>query len=342
MTHFGSRTFSAYDLGATLYMPVIHPKVPEIVTGVVSAPASSIVLCLEDALHEKDVERGVRTLTELLGNKSDQGETGPRLYIRPRSFDMACRLREMDGITRVDGFIFPKARPETVPEWIALLSGTTLTLMPIIETPDFFDPARLIQFRDLLLVSCPSQVAAVRIGGNDLLGSMGLRRQRGVTAYEGPLSWFVSMVASILMPCGIPVAAPVFDIIEDMETLRREAERDVQMGFVSKTSIHPSQVPVIEGAFSVTEDEIAAARAILSRDARAVFQVGGVMCEPATHAAWARRVLARADRFGGVAAAVPDCLETSRFRRSSGPARLSGATFQEVPDCVELFDGHRK
>jgi citrate lyase beta subunit len=127
---------------------------------------------------------------------------------------------------------------------------------------------------------------------------MALRRVRGMTAYEGPLGWFLSMAASILIPAGIPVSAPVFDIIEDIETLRREVERDVQMGFVSKTAIHPAQVPIIEDALSVSAEDLRAARAILDRDASAVFQIGGVMCEPATHAAWARRILARAERFG--------------------------------------------
>jgi len=97
--------FSAYDLGATLYMPVIHRKVPDIVSGLAPAPASSIVLCLEAALHEADVERGVRILAGLLKDGRGRGEAGPRLFIRPRSFDMACRLRAMDGITRVDGLI---------------------------------------------------------------------------------------------------------------------------------------------------------------------------------------------------------------------------------------------
>jgi citrate lyase beta subunit len=130
---------------------------------------------------------------------------------------------------------------------------------------------------------------------------MALRRVRGVISYEGPLGWFLSMAAGLLIPSGIPVAAPVFDIIEDLETLRREVERDVQMGFVSKTAIHPAQVPVIEGALAVSPEELVAAKAILARDPRAVFQIGGVMCEPATHTAWAHRVLARASRFGSIA-----------------------------------------
>ena len=298
MTHFGSHMFSAYGLGATLYMPVIHPKVPDIVLGLAPAPSSSIVLCLEDALHEADVERGILTLTKLLKSRSAGRDNGPQIFIRPRSYDMACRLRAIDGITQVDGFVLPKARLETTPDWLSLLSGTTLKLMPTLETPEFFDPARLIQFRDLLLSAGPERIAAVRIGGNDLLGAMGLRRVRGVTAYEGPLGWILSMASSILIPAGIPVSAPVFDIIEDVETLRREVARDVEMGFVSKTAIHPAQVPIIEGALAVSKEDVRAARAILERDARAVFQIGGVMCEPATHAAWARRTLARAERFG--------------------------------------------
>lgn len=298
MTHGASHMFEAYGLGATLYMPVIHPKVQDILSGRLAAPASSIVLCLEDSLHEKDVEYGFRTLTELLSDRVRDQQPRPRLFVRPRSYDMACRLRAVRGIDRIDGFVIPKARLETLPDWISLLNGTQLCLMPTMETPDFFDPSRLIQFRDLLLAAGSERIAAVRIGGNDLLGAMALRRVRGVTAYEGPLAWFLSMAAALLIPSGIPVSAPVFDIIEDLQTLRREVERDVQMGFVSKTAIHPVQVPVIEGALAVPAEEVAVAEAILDRHARAVFQFGGVMCEPATHAAWARRTLARAGRFG--------------------------------------------
>lgn len=290
---------SGYEIGATLYMPVLHPKVREIVSGAVPAPSSSIVLCLEDALHESEVARGVETLVDLLAMAPGRRPNrSPQLFVRPRSYDMATRLRAMRRIGRIDGFVAPKVRVETLPDWISLLAGSDLRLMPTIETAEFFDPARLVAMRDLIVGSGADRVAALRLGGNDLLGTMGLRRQRGVTSYEGPLGWFLSMAASILISSGVPVAAPVFDVIDDVETLRREVERDVAMGFVSKTAIHPSQVPVIDAAMSVSPEEDEAARAILQEEARAVFQIGGVMCEPATHAGWARRVQARAEVFG--------------------------------------------
>jgi citrate lyase beta subunit len=296
---------SAYRVGATLYMPVLHPKVREIVQGAVPSPAPTIVLCLEDALHESDVERGVATLTDLLGEQLAGDAARPNIFVRPRSLDMGARLRALSGIGRVDGFVAPKVRVETLPDWVSLLSGSDLRLMPTIETAEFFDPSRLVAFRDVILGSGPDRIAAVRLGGNDLLGTMGLRRERGITAYEGPLSWFLSMAASVLVSSGVPVAAPVFDIIDDLETLGREVKRDVQMGFISKTAIHPAQVPLIERAMRVSQYELETASAILNQDARAVFQIGGVMCEPATHAGWARRVLARDAVFG---AEAPDLM----------------------------------
>ena len=50
------------------------------------------------------------------------------------------------------------------------------------------------------------------------------------------------------------------------------------------------------------------ARAILAREARAVFSHGGSMCEPTTHARWAAGVLDRAKVHGlrGAASGVSE------------------------------------
>ena len=294
-----------YSLGATLYMPILHPKVEEIVSGAVAAPASSLVLCLEDALHENDVERGIERLRGILAGPVSRAL---RVFVRPRSYEMACRLADMRGITVIEGFVAPKMRPETLPEWLDLTAARRLSIMPTLETADCFDPGRIALIRDILRGHPAAVVPSVRLGGNDLLGLMALRRRRGVTLYDGPLGWAIPMMSSMLVSAGIPVAAPVFDIIDDLDTLRAEVARDVEMGFISKTAIHPVQVPIIEEAMRVSPEDRAQAEAILSEDTRAVFQIGGVMCEPATHRHWAERILARRRRFGET---TPD--------RTSGP-----------------------
>lgn len=285
-----------YSLGATLYLPMIHPKVGEILAGQMASPASSIVLCLEDSLHDNDVQSGLDQLAAVL--------TGPimthaRLFVRPRSLDMAMRIADMNGIVGIEGFVAPKVRPRTIGGWLDLAAAAQLSIMPTLETADYFDPACVADMRDILCQRKDIRLAAVRLGGNDLLGLLALRRRRGEISYDGPLGWVICMISSMLMAAEIPVAAPVFDIIDDLETLKAEVERDIAMGFISKTAIHPAQVPIIEAAMRVAPEDLMQARAILDHDAKAVFQIGGVMCEPSTHRSWAERILSRHNRHVG-------------------------------------------
>ncbi|KZK79075.1 hypothetical protein PsW64_03172 [Pseudovibrio sp. W64] len=295
--------FSAYGLGATLYVPIIHHKVPDILTGRTNSPASSVVLCLEDALAESDVERAVGTLRELLPliNQS----SGLRVFVRPRSLSMGHRLASFKNIDRIEGFVAPKVRPDTAADWMQLASSAGLCIMPTLESADYFDPGCIVAFRDVLRDYDHRLVSAIRLGGNDFLGALGLRREREMTSWEGPLGWVLSMCSSMLISAGYPVAAPVFDIIDDPDTLRREVQRDVAAGFVSKTVIHPCQVPIIVEGMKVSEQELQQAKAIIEKDALAVFQIGGAMCEPATHSNWAHRVLARERIFGCKSASAP-------------------------------------
>lgn len=288
--------FSSYAIGATLYMPIIHHRVPEYLRGEAAFPSSSVVLCLEDALAENDVARGIATLKNLLKQSPIVG--GARVFIRPRSLEMGMQLAECAGIEKIAGFVAPKIVPETAAAWMALARDADLRIMPTVESAQFFDPGRITALREAFDDHDRRRIAAIRLGGNDLLGAMALRRQRGITSWEGPLAWILAMASSMLISAGYPVAAPVFDIITDIETLKREVTQDVAAGFVSKTAIHPAQVGHILEAFRVTAADFEQATAIANNTAGAVFQIGGVMCEPATHSAWAQRILARTKVFG--------------------------------------------
>lgn len=292
--------FDAYSLGATLYMPVLHPRVADILHGRLPPPAASIVLCLEDALAAQDVDDGLRCLDQLM---SDLPQRLPvRAFLRPRNREMAYALSARAAGTAIEGLVAPKVVPETLPDWLALTRDAGLAVMPTLESACFFDPGKICALRDILddHPEDNARLAAIRLGGNDLLSILALRRERGVTSWEGPLGWILSMASSLLIAAGYPVAAPVYDVIDDPDTLRRETLRDVAAGFISKTAIHPAQTPVINRAFQVSREDVAHARAALDSEAQAVFRVGGMMCEPATHRAWARRTVARQEVFGVV------------------------------------------
>lgn len=288
--------FDAYRLGATLYMPIVHQKVADIVTGSLPAPSSSIILCLEDALSAQDVPLGVRQLRWVMENHDRHGLL--QLFVRPRSIDMASDIAGLNGSQNIAGVVAPKVTPANAPDWLDWSAKSGIQIMPTLESAKFFDPAKIIAIRDIFDSYDRSLIAAVRIGGNDLLATLALRRQKQKTAWEGPLSWVLSMIASILIPAGYPVAAPVFDIIDDLATLKREVDRDVASGFISKTAVHPSQVSIIEDAMRVSNHDISCAQAVLDDAATAVFQIDGAMYEPMTHRAWAKRIMARAKICG--------------------------------------------
>ncbi len=297
---------SPYELGATLYMPILKPDALEYIAGTKIPKLRSMVLCLEDALLEKDVLEGMdileKTLIRIGQVKRDSTETRfPLVFVRPRHLDMAKRIAQMAGVHNIDGFVAPKVIPGDYTRWVAAVQHTDLYLMPTLETPEVFDPSAMKELRDEFLVESPERILALRVGGNDLMSCLGLRREGNTSLYEGPLLYVVSMLASVMKPKGFDLTAPVFENIDDhgaVAALLREVTKDVSFGFVGKTVIHPSQVDIVQTAFKVGLGDYEAALKILATDAAAVFKFGGSMCEPATHRNWAQRIMSRAKVYG--------------------------------------------
>jgi len=307
-------------MGATMYVPVVHPAVQAVVTGQKYPGLRSVVLCLEDALHINDIERGMLALRDLLAAlaaaaigsahieplhsrpgvwpRRRGGDSGPLLFVRPRNLVMAMSIAALPGIGMVDGLVVPKLRIEEVEPWWRLAQDADLRLMPTLENPWVLDPVALSDFADMLEEQDKGRLIALRVGGNDLLGLMGLRRDRGHTLYEGPLMWGLSQLMCQLGSRGHALTAPVFERLDDPVTLIAECRRDAAFGFIAKTAIHPSQIAVIESAFTVTPQDLVAAHEMLSGDSGAVFRQVGAMAEPATHRPWAKRIIARSVAYG--------------------------------------------
>jgi len=60
-----------------------------------------------------------------------------------------------------------------------------------------------------------------------------------------------------------PPVAPVYTQVKDLDGLRRTTAEARAIGFFGRSCIHPSQVPVVNEAFTPRPEEIAAARAVL-------------------------------------------------------------------------------
>ncbi|HEX8222432.1 MAG TPA: HpcH/HpaI aldolase/citrate lyase family protein [Allosphingosinicella sp.] len=286
----------AIALGATLYLPGTREQLPEIALGRRYPKLRSAVICLEDSIRPDQAPSAIRNVAQLLGSLPADGDR-PMLFIRPRDPAMLRALLALDGIGRVDGFVIPKATAESLPDYLACALHDHHRLMPTLETREMLDPVEVRRLRDQLLV-IQERVLAIRIGGNDLLQTLGARRSAVRTIYEGPLAATVAGLVAAFAPYGFFLSAPVFEHFASQDLLRDEVERDVEHGLLTKTVIHPGQIAIVEAAYAVGRDELAEARAILAPDSPAVFAIAGSMCEPATHQRWARTIVRRAEIFG--------------------------------------------
>jgi citrate lyase beta subunit len=293
---------SPYALGATLYMPATRTDLLAVVRGEKIPSLRSLVICLEDAVSETDINFALDNLQRLLLELSSgqpRYKDAPLVFVRPRNLAMATQLVEWPLISLIDGLVLPKFTLHDLPIWQHLIASTQLWVMPTLETKEVFDAGAMTELAAALLKEdLGSRVLALRIGGNDLLSCLGLRRSQKQSIYQSPLGYVIGMLSGVMGAAGFALTAPVFERLDNPALLQTELENDIEHGLVGKTAIHPSQIAIIHQALQVNADDYKAARMILNQSAPAVFQHNGAMCEPATHVRWAKRILERAHWYG--------------------------------------------
>ncbi|MFH8380613.1 HpcH/HpaI aldolase/citrate lyase family protein [Kitasatospora sp. NPDC018058] len=197
----------ATALGGTLYSPATRPVLAADIRKQAARGVVSMVLCLEDAIADHEVDAGERNLveqlTDLVQDFTDYAQDHPLLFIRVRAASQILDLAERLGpaVSLLSGFVLPKFTPEGGGAYLAALTaaeaatGRRLFAMPVLESPEL---AHLESRREQLfgigelLAGHRERVLAVRLGVTDLCSAYGLRRSPDLTAYD------VALVASVI------------------------------------------------------------------------------------------------------------------------------------------------
>lgn len=205
-TRSGAPAALSTALGATLYCPATRPRLVEDIRKQTARGVVSMVLCLEDAIDDRDVPAGeanlVARLTELAATTPDSDD-GPLLFIRVRTAEQIVDLTRRLGpaVRQLSGFVLPKFTEESGTGFLEALtaaeaaSGHRLFAMPVLESPSL---AHLETRREVLagvsrvLDKYRDRVLAVRLGVTDLCSAYGLRRSPDLTAYD------VALVAGVI------------------------------------------------------------------------------------------------------------------------------------------------
>ena len=289
-------------LGASLYVPATHPDLVSIAAGGKLTEVRSIIFCTEDAVAASELQSALDNLTNAMQFLAPV--EGQRRFVRARNPDVLKKVLAMPGASRLDGFVLPKVTADNIDAYmkhVVRMGSPGHWVMPTLETREVFNDVDVQKLlRKLDRSRWRERILSLRIGGNDLLALLNLRRPRKRTIYETPIGQVIARLSTTFIPYGFALSAPVFEHLDDSQTLSREIEDDLNHGLVGKTAIHPSQIPLIESHYRVQQKDVEAAMLILHQDAPAVFQLHHSMCEPATHRPWARSVLQAASCFGSI------------------------------------------
>jgi citrate lyase beta subunit len=301
------RERQALSLGATMYVPGTHPDLKAIVSSEKTG-ARSLVICTEDAVLENDLARAIENIQSVLPYMQTLDEGGVQIFIRPRNTHVLAQLLEFKSIERASGFVLPKFETGNIGQWADAMEGADplLGVMPTLETFEVYN-TEAMKLLALLLKkgALSSRVIALRIGGNDLLNCLGLRRPRNMTIYSTPVGATIANLVTVFRPLGFMLTAPVFEHISDEEMLKAEVRLDRSHGLIGKTAIHPIQIPLIEEALAPSDMDVEDAEKILDENAPAVFKSNGSMCEPATHYHWAKMIQFLAQRKPRIVECLP-------------------------------------
>lgn len=284
-------------IGASLYVPATHKDLRQIADGKLLGDLRSLIFCTEDAVA--DSELGVALLNLSLVLQQIVARPGTERFVRVRNPEVMRRVLEMPGSEKLTGFVLPKITCHNFDAYFRQVRKSQHLLMPTLETAEVFDEAEMKRLRLCLEVAgVREHILALRIGGNDLLALLGIRRPRNMTIYRTPLGAVISKLVTTFRPYGFVLTAPVFEHLDCPALLAQEVEEDLAHGLVGKTAIHPSQVPLIEQHYRVQRNDVEVAARIMDETSPAVFRMHGAMCEVATHRAWAQGIVEQARVFG--------------------------------------------
>ncbi|MCW2621166.1 MAG: Citrate lyase beta subunit, partial [Frankiales bacterium] len=310
---------------------------------------TSHVWCLEDSIAHDAVPAAQANVVASLRALTDRDRL-PLLFVRVRTPEQLVEIvRQAGDSTRhLTGFVLPKFAPGASGEaWMQAVdqacaeAGTELYAMPVLEHEQLaWVETRAEHLAGLraLLDRHRSRVLAVRVGGTDLCGLFGIRRDRETTIWE--VAVVRDMLSDVLNVFGrrgdYVVSGPVWEhfagsdrlfksqlretpfenhrslrlrerlMRDDVDELLREVALDRANGFAGKTVIHPTHVSVVNALQAVVRDEYDDALTVLAGAGTGGVvrsPSGGKMNELGPHALWAEQVAARAAVYGVLAEA---------------------------------------
>jgi len=267
--------------------------------------ADTLILDLEDSVTLENKEAARRAVCDWV-EQADFGAKECLVRINPQDSPWGKDDAEAIAAARPDGLVLPKvssrASVDAVDQLVSAIEeqnnvqpGATSLVLIGTELPE-----AVFCLADM---AGNGRVDGLTWGAEDLAGELGARAKRNAEGVYLDVFRFVR--SSCLLAAAANQVHPidtVFVEITKQGALVEECAEAAAMGFMGKLTIHPTQVDVVNRAFTPSEGEVAAARELLLAFAEAqtegkmAFSFNGQMVD-VPHLKRARKVLAIAEQI---------------------------------------------
>jgi citrate lyase subunit beta/citryl-CoA lyase len=223
--------------------------------------ADIICFDLEDSvpLDEKQTARDL--VSEALDKKEDFGNRN--VYVRINSYESGIAIQDLDAIVsdEIDGIVIPKVNNQSEINHLTLrlnelerkkVMSKKIGIMASIES------ARGL-VNSYSIAAADSRVKTLVFGVFDFLSDMGLEYVQDGIEY----SFARAKIPIDARAAGIGAIDAIWQIVDDVEGLVRDAATAKRLGYQGKCVIHPKQVEPVANVFIPSNNEIDWARKVI-------------------------------------------------------------------------------
>ena len=264
---------------------------PEFMRKAPDSGADVVCFDLEDAVAPARKAEAREAVHEVLSDPAfdPDCEVTVRVTDDPAT-DLDVVLGDDPEPVRLDAVMVPKVADDDDVEWVTDLlaeHGSSVPVLALVESSRGVLNATEIADNDA--------TDALVFGAEDLAADLGATRTEAGTEVLYAREHAVLAASA----AGIDAIDPVYTDYGDSEGLREETAFALELGYDGKMAIHPSQVPVVNDAFTPDPDRVAWAEKVLAArdeaesEGKGVFSVDDQMID-APLVAQAERIVERA------------------------------------------------
>ena len=231
-------------------------------------------------------------------NANYKNKESPQIFLRINSFESGLYKQDLESVIceRLAGIVIPKVNSaselEKITEIIANLEKKrkiekTLRLIPSIESSQ-----GVVNSYDIAKFN--ERVCSLMFGVFDYLYDMKLDYENEGLEY----SYARAKIPVDARAAGIPALDSIWQKVDDLDGLQRDAKIAKRLGYAGKSIIHPKHIEPVHNVFVPSQNEIEWAKKVVSRlnqiqekgDKRGAFKIDGKMID-AVHFKQAKLIL---------------------------------------------------